>query len=204
MHSVFKIHKARAGGWMLSPPEGYRQKRGEISTTGWVDTYSNLCARGTVECRQAAPSMLLIYNEAGAVQRAIGSLNALVGLTALDDVGGGVGFSLGVEEGPAAFASMVIGGHLPAGLNFPVLEALFLLIDFWCPKARKLPHVQIFSGFLENVAPIWHFMIFYTSNRVIRAYSNPAPATNFVGCPSESEISPRFEPWFTAYRASEA
>ena len=38
---------------------------------GWVDSHSKLCVRGAIECCKAAPSMLLVYNETGAVQRAM-------------------------------------------------------------------------------------------------------------------------------------
>ena len=39
--------------------------------SSWVDSYPSLCILGSKVCRKATPSMLLIYNEAGAVQRAI-------------------------------------------------------------------------------------------------------------------------------------
>ena len=45
-------------------------KHNTLNST-WLDSYLSLCFLGAKACRKAAPSMLLIYNEAGAVQRAI-------------------------------------------------------------------------------------------------------------------------------------
>ncbi|MDD5261259.1 MAG: hypothetical protein PHD76_05350 [Methylacidiphilales bacterium] len=63
MDTVFKIQKGRALAWTLSQGDTLRNLR--------VDSYAALCNRGAMECRKAAPSKLLIYNESGNVRRAI-------------------------------------------------------------------------------------------------------------------------------------